>query len=182
MNALNQIEAAWLHWLQDAAGCAFLDKVMPVITSLSDAGLFWIVLAAVLLCFRKTRRAGMTMGLALIFGLLVCNLTLKPLAARIRPFDFDPSIRLIVEHMSDYSFPSGHTTAAFEGAVGLWLHHKKPGWICLVLAVLIAFSRLYLMVHYPTDVLAGAILGSLLAFAASRCANCLIEKTKLPAE
>ncbi|MBQ8369344.1 MAG: phosphatase PAP2 family protein, partial [Clostridia bacterium] len=82
MNALNQIEVGWLHGLHDAVGCAFLDFVMPLITSLSDAGIFWIILAVILLFFRKTRRAGMTMGLALIFGLLLCNLTLKPLTAR----------------------------------------------------------------------------------------------------
>lgn len=181
MNALNQIEVGWLHALQDAVGCAFLDFVMPLITSLSNTGIFWIILAVILLFFKKTRRAGMTMGLALIFGLLLCNLTLKPLTARIRPYIFDPSIQLIVGPESEFSFPSGHTISAFEGAVGLWIHHRKAGWACIVLAALIGFSRLYLMVHYPTDVIAGMLLGIVLAFIASWCINRVIEKTKIPA-
>lgn len=180
MNALNQIEVGWLHALQDAAGCAFLDFIMPLITSLSDAGIFWIILAVILLCFKKTRRAGMTMGLALIFGLLLCNLTLKPLTARIRPYIFDPAIQLIVGPESEFSFPSGHTISAFEGAVGLWIRHRKAGWACIVLAVLIGFSRLYLMVHYPTDVIAGMLLGIVLAFIAAWCIDRVIEKAKLP--
>ena len=180
MNALNQIEVGWLHALQDAVGCAFLDFVMPLITSLSNTGIFWIILAVILLFFKKTRRAGMTMGLALIFGLLLCNLTLKPLTARIRPYVFDPSIQLIVGPESEFSFPSGHTISAFEGAVGLWIHHRKAGWACIVLAALIGFSRLYLMVHYPTDVIAGVIFGVVIAAVACVIGNFIVKKTKMP--
>ena len=104
------------------------------------------------------------MALALIMGLLLCNLTLKPLVARIRPYDyqlafFQKNIPLLIEAQHDFSFPSGHTIASFEAAVALTLHHKKLGIAAIVLAVLIAFSRLYLYVHYPTDVLAGMVVG-----------------------
>jgi len=166
VNVLNSFEIKLLHGLQNAIQCEFLDWFMPLVTSLANSGIFWILLAVILLCFRKTRHIGVTMAIALILGLLVGNLTLKPLTARIRPYDFDPSIVLLVLPEHDFSFPSGHTMASFEGAFSVFLCHRKAGIAALILAALIAFSRLYLMVHYPTDVIAGAVLGSLLACAA----------------
>lgn len=182
MDWLNQIEVGILHDIHDALQCTFMDKVMPVITALGDAGIFWIVLAVVLLFFKKTRRAGLTMAISLIFGLLLCNLTLKPLVARIRPYDFDATLKalLIVEGESDFSFPSGHTIASIEAAFALWLNHRKWGTAAVILAFVIAFSRLYLLVHYPTDVLASVVLGILIAIAAFALAKWIIKKTKLP--
>ena len=118
--------------------CAFLDAVMPFISKLGDGGAIWIALTLVLMLFRKTRRTGYMLALSLVLGLLIGNLTLKPLIARVRPYDANPDFVLLIDRLSDYSFPSGHA---------------------LVLALLIAFSRLYLYVHYPSDVLAGALLG-----------------------
>jgi len=166
VNSLNSFEAGLLHDLQNAVQSDFLDRIMPSVTALADFGSFWILLAAVLLCFRKTRRTGATVAAALILGIFVGYLTLKPLIARIRPYDFDPSIVLLVLPEHDFSFPSGHTMASFEGAFSVFLCHRKAGIAALILAALIAFSRLYLMVHYPTDVIAGAVLGCLLACAA----------------
>ena len=166
MNTFNSLEIVFLHNLQNTIQCDFLDWFMPIITSLGNAGIFWILLAAAFLCFRKTRKIGITMGIALIFGLIIGNLTLKPLTARTRPYDFDPSIVLLIPPEHEFSFPSGHTLASFEGAVSLFLYHKKSGITALILASLIAFSRLYLMVHYPIDVIVGTILGSAFAFAA----------------
>ena len=167
MNALNSFELGLLHSLHDAVGCRFLDIFLSCITHLGDAGLFWFALAVVLILIPKTRKVGLHMGIALIFGTLVCNVTLKPLVARIRPYDADPSIVLLVKAPHDYSFPSGHTAASFEGAVSIWMHDKKSGAAALVLASLIAFSRLYLMVHYPTDVLGGLVIGIMSAILAS---------------
>jgi len=158
-----------LDWIQANLACGVLDFLMPIITVLGDAGIFWIAAAVILMCFPKYRKAGLSMGVALLIGVVLCNMILKPLVGRIRPYDyqlqhFGRTIELLVATPHDYSFPSGHTIASFEAAVALTLHHKKLGAAALVLAVLIAFSRMYLYVHYPTDVLASVILGTAIAF------------------
>lgn len=161
-----------LEWIAANLRCAVLDFLMPLITLLGDAGIFWIAASVVLMIFPKYRKAGLSMGIALLIGLLVCNVTLKPWVARVRPYDyqlehFGKVITLLVATPHDYSFPSGHTIASFEAAVALTLHHKKLGTVALILAVLIAFSRMYLYVHYPTDVLASVVLGTGIAFLGS---------------
>ncbi len=139
---------------------------MPKITLLGDAGIFWIALAIILLIPKKTRTTGFMMGVALVLGLIVCNITIKPLVARPRPYDvagLTGPYLCKIQH--DFSFPSGHTTASFEGATVIFMRHRKWGIAALILAALIAFSRLYLYVHYPTDVLAGFVLGVLFGIA-----------------
>ena len=158
-----------LNWIAAHLWCPFLDAVMPVITLLGDAGIFWIAIAVVLLFFPKTRKVGLGMGAALLMGLVLCNLMLKPMIARIRPYDyqlehFGVTIKLLIEAQHDFSFPSGHTIASFEAAVVLIKNSKKMGIPAMILAVLVAFSRMYLYVHYPTDVLASVILGVGIAF------------------
>jgi undecaprenyl-diphosphatase len=158
-----------LRWIASNLHSAFGDAVMPIITLLGDAGIFWIAIAAILLFIPKTRKIGLSMGAALLMGLLICNVTLKPLVARIRPYDyelqhFQTQIPLLVEGLHDFSFPSGHTIASFEAATVILLYNKKWGIAAMVLAALIAFSRLYLYVHYPTDVLASVVLGIGIAF------------------
>ena len=155
-----------LDWIAANLWCPFLNAVMPVITLLGDAGIFWIAIAVALLFFPKTRKIGLGMGAALIIGLLVCNVTLKPLVARIRPYDyqaehFGVTIKLLIEAQHDFSFPSGHTIASFEACTVMLLGSKKLGIPATLLAILIAFSRMYLYVHYPTDVIASVILGTL---------------------
>ena len=157
-----------LDWIASNLWCPFLDAVMPVITALGDAGIFWMAVAVALLLFRKTRRAGLGMAFAMLMGLLLCNLTLKPLCQRPRPYDyqyevFGKVIPLIIERQHDFSFPSGHTIASFEAAGVIVLNNRKWGIAALILACLIAFSRLYLYVHYPTDVLFSVVLGFALA-------------------
>lgn len=136
-----------------------LDAVLPVITSFGNGGLGWILLSLLLLCIPRYRKAGLTMALALIFCLLIGNLTLKPLVARMRPYSYFPDMTLLIPPEKDFSFPSGHTFASFAAATALFLHHYKEGVAAYVLAAVIAFSRLYLYVHFPSDVLAGLILG-----------------------
>lgn len=162
-----------LDWIAGNLHCGFLDTVMPLITLLGDAGIFWIAIAVVLLFFPGTRKMGLSMGAALLLGVVVCNLIMKPGFARIRPYDyqlehFGKTIQLLVAAPHDFSFPSGHTIASFEAATAICIHNKKWGIPALVLACLIAFSRLYLYVHYPTDVLASVILGVAFAFLGSR--------------
>ncbi len=144
---------------------AYLDKIMPLITKLGDAGIFWIALALILLIPKKTRRTGAAMGVAMLIGLIIGNGILKNVIARTRPFDIShpvlPKNRLLIDPPTDYSFPSGHTLASFEAATAIYKDHTVYGFAAFVLALLIAFSRIYLQVHYPSDVIGGAILGFL---------------------
>ncbi len=155
-----------LEWIQANWANPILDKIMPIITLFGDAGIFWIACSVILLFTKKYRKIGLGMGLALMMGLLVCNVTLKPLVARPRPYDFQlehcgKEIILLIEAQHDFSFPSGHTIASFEACTVLMLGNKKLGIPATILAILIAFSRMYLYVHYPTDVIASVILGTL---------------------
>lgn len=161
-----------LDWIQETLGCRLLDVTMPLITILGDAGIFWIACSVILMLIPGQRKAGFSMGVALAIGLVVCNLILKPMVERIRPYDyqlqyFGREIALLIEAQHDFSFPSGHTIASFEACVALTLHNKKLGIPACILAVLIAFSRLYLYVHYPTDVFASIILGFIIAWVAT---------------
>ena len=188
------------------------DEIMPIITMLGDNGIIWIVMAAVMLLFKRTRKLGAAMAIALMIDVVCCNFIIKPLVARIRPFDVNTAIKLIISAPDDYSFPSGHTAAAFAAFGALFFGRNKltgsPNsfvgmniyddlskhngsiapvgvqvlnyefkserinvfsqknlWIpVLVLAIFIAASRLYLYVHYPTDVLVGMVLGTLFGF------------------
>ena len=158
-----------LEWIAANLRCPFMDTIMPIITLLGDAGIFWIAIAALCLFFPKYRKMGLSMGISLLIGLLVCNVLLKPLVGRIRPYDyqlehFGKQIQLLVAAQHDFSFPSGHTIASFEAATAIMLHNKKLGIVAMILAVMISFSRLYLYVHYPTDVLASIVLGTAIAF------------------
>ena len=153
-----------LDWIQNHLHCGFFDTIMPPVTRLADSGILWIALAVVLLCIPKYRQLGLSMGAALLLGLVICNLTMKPLLHRIRPYDYlwehyGIQVKLLIEAPHDFSFPSGHTIASFEAATVLMLKDRKWGIPALILAGIIAFSRLYLYVHYPTDVLVSILLG-----------------------
>lgn len=137
-----------------------ITKIMKAASKLGDAGFVWILLTGVLLMIPKTRKVGILVSVALLLDVLTCNVILKPLIARTRPYDVNTAVELLIRAPRDYSFPSGHTAASFAAAAALWFADKKKLAIpALVLAVLIAFSRMYFYVHYPTDVLGGAILG-----------------------
>lgn len=155
------MELRFLDFLQ-TIHTPLLDKILAFITSLGNAGIVWIVLAVVLLILPKTRKTGIIVAAALLMDLVLCNLILKNLVARVRPYDVNTAIAILIKKPLDFSFPSGHTAASFAAMTALFLAKMKKAWIAaLVLAVLIAFSRLYFYVHYPTDVLGGAIVGIL---------------------
>lgn len=173
---MNVFELKILDFIQEHFKCALLDWFMPFITKLGDKGIFWIAVAVVLLFTKKYRKTGAMMGVALLLGLLVGNLALKPLVARVRPYDMPGvNVELLVEHLADKSFPSGHALACFEAATVLMINDKRLGIPALIIAVLVALSRLYLYVHYPTDVIAGAVLGILFGFIACIIVNRVVK-------
>ena len=170
-----------LDWLAENVHCGFLDAVMPWITKLGDGGIFWIAVAVILFLFPKTRKIGLGMGFAMALGLLICNGIMKPMIARPRPYDFQlaqfgKTIQLLIEAETSFSFPSGHTIASLEASVVLLKNDKRMGIPAFILAILIAFSRMYLYVHYPTDVLLSVLLGTLFAFVGNALAGLVAPK------
>ncbi len=159
MNFVNQIDFSILNFIVAYFQCGFLDTVMPVVSELGNNGFIWGILALGLLWKKEHRKTGFGILAVLVIGFIICNLGIKPLVARIRPFEFNPAIKLLVTAPLDYSFPSGHTWASFAAVTVLFLHRLKGRYVALAFAMLMAFSRLYLYVHYPTDVLAGILLG-----------------------
>lgn len=146
------------------------DRIMCAVTSLGNVGMIWILLAVVLLVLPKTRKSGAIVMAALVLDVILCNGILKPLFARVRPCDVNTTIQLLMPRPSDYSFPSGHTAASFAAVTALFFAGEKNLWKpALVLAVLIAFSRLYLYVHYPTDILGGIAVGVICGYAGMVC-------------
>lgn len=159
------IEFQILDYLQ-TIHTPLLDKIMVGASTLGNTGILWIALTLILLIIPKTRPVGKVLVLALIIELVFVNLILKPVVHRPRPFDVNPVVQLLVKSPKDYSFPSGHTSMAFTMVSGLFLMKKKElGIAACILATAIAFSRLYLYVHYPTDVLAGVVIGILSGYA-----------------
>ncbi len=164
-----QWDGGILLWIQENLRADWLTPVMQAVTFLGDSGWFWIALAAVLCCFRPTRRAAVAAAIALLLSLLVNNLFLKPLVDRTRPYEVVEGLVNLVPPPGDPSFPSGHAGASFAASTAMFPHLKRRWGVCLmVLAVLIALSRLYLGVHFPTDVAAGALIGVVLGMVGSR--------------
>ena len=165
-----------LDWFQ-TLHTPVLDKFMTSVTKLGNAGIFWIILTVLFLLIPKMRKTGVVMAAALIIDLLLCNVLLKNLVARTRPYDVNTGIQLLVAKLRDYSFPSGHTAASFASAAALYFAGEKKRWKpALVHACLIAVSRLYLYVHYPTDVLGGVVIGIIAGYLGYRLVKVLEDK------
>ena len=166
-------ELAVLDWIQTHLRRGFLDAVLPVISWTCDHGEIWILLAAVLLFWKKHRWTGVSVSFALILDLICCNMILKPLVGRIRPFAVNTAVELLTAPPADASFPSGHTAASFAAVFALWASGSPLWKPAAVLASVIAFSRLYLYVHWPTDVLGGILVGAAAGWAGARLADAL---------
>ena len=178
MEALLQMDGGALLWIQEFIRQAWLDPIVSFYTKLGDAGIMWIVLCVALLIFPRTRRAGLAGAMALILSLICTNLILKNIFTRTRPWLVVEGLTALVAEHDPNSFPSGHTSASFAAATALWptLGKKWARVTVMVLAALMALSRLYVGVHYPSDVLAGAAVGVFCGWAGCRLLHFLEER------
>ncbi len=153
-----------LNFIADNLHCPMLDKFFVFITGLGNAGIIWILITALLLLGKRTRAAGIASAFSLVLALIFVNITIKPLFDRVRPFAADTSLLrgVLIELPSDGSFPSGHTAAGFAASTAVFCHNRRIGILMYVLAFFIGVSRLYLCVHFPTDVVFGALIGTAL--------------------
>lgn len=163
---ITRFDFSLLYFIQEHLRTSFMDGVAAFLSEVFDGGLLWLILCAVLLIFRRTRSTGVMVLAAMGVALLIGEFGMKNIFCRVRPCVVDSSVPLAVDLPSSYSFPSGHTGSSFAAATALFLRNKKWGIPSLVLAAVIGLSRMYLFVHFPTDVLAGAVLGILCAILA----------------
>ena len=174
--AIFAADRAVLLFLQELRA-PVLTAVLRFFTHLGDSGAVWIALCAVLLILRPTRRGAVELALSLAVTAILCNLILKPIIARPRPFLTIEELELIVPALTSYSFPSGHASSSLAAAMSLTLAYGRRGAWAFVPAVLIAFSRMYVGIHYPSDVIVGALLGCAVAWAVHRACRGWREKS-----
>lgn len=157
---LNQIESEFLVWIQENLRFDWLNDIFVFITHFGDGGLFWILVSVFLLLRKSTRKAGITSSVSIALGALCTNVCLKNLVQRTRPYVVNENLNVLIDFPSDYSFPSGHTCASFAVATVIFcLLPRKYGVPAIIFASLIAISRMYVGVHYFTDILGGLIVG-----------------------
>ena len=179
METLLNLDVGFLLFLQDSVRNPILNSIMIFITSLGNGGMLWIAATVLLMIPKKTRKIGLMSAIALLGSLIINNNLIKNLVQRPRPFRTFPELQIIIPTPSEFSFPSGHTSSSFAAAAVFYRHlPKKLGVPSVVLAGLIGFSRLYVGVHYPTDVLAGVIMGILLSYMAEFLVDFIGKKLK----
>lgn len=159
MNIITDIDFKVLNFIHEHFTNSLFDFLMPKVSFLGNKGMIWIAAAIIMLIFKKYRETGIKIGIGLLTGVIIGNVLLKNLLARERPCWINDTVQMLIAIPQDYSFPSGHTLSSFIAATIIMNSNKRMGIAAYVLASLIAFSRLYLYVHFPTDVLAGVLLG-----------------------
>lgn len=154
-------EMDFLRFISENFHNEFADAFMLAVTSLGNYGFIWILLCCVLIMFSKTRKTGICMAVSLIIVFVSVNVVFKPLFDRARPFEISPEIAksIIIALPQDGSFPSGHTAAAFAAGRAAFTSGKKAGAVVMLCAFVMGISRLYFAVHFPTDVVGGALWG-----------------------
>ena len=176
LEAVTTWDASVITAIYENVHSAFLTMFFRIVTLLGEGGIFWIAVAVILLFFKKTRRSGICIGASLLIGVIVGNGIIKNVVARPRPYDAIAGIESVVSHLSDYSFPSGPSLCCFEAATALAMNRTKWAIPAYVGAVLVAVSRLFLFVHYPTDVICGALLGVLFGVLGSLAAGAIYDR------
>ena len=175
---MQTLELTILNWIQAHLRCGFLDAVLPAISWTCNHGELWILLAVVLLLVRGQRKYGAAVSCALVLDLISCNIIIKPLVGRVRPFAVNTAVQLLTKAPLDASFPSGHTAVSFAAVFALKTAGSPLWKPALAVAVVIALSRLYLYVHWPSDVLAGALLGAAVGWAGAKLTALALRRTQ----
>ena len=169
MDTITTIDFSILHFMNNYLHNGFFDNVMPSFSALGDRGLIWICFAALLLSFPRYRKYVPFLLLSLLLSYVIGEILIKPWVCRIRPCNIE-IVPMLIVRPHDFSFPSAHSMTSFSAAVFLWNTHRKVGRVALVMATCIAFSRLYLFVHFPSDVLIGSVLGGVIGYLTYRLA------------
>lgn len=179
MEGFFQLDGNILLWIQEYIRNDFLTPIFKFITSLGDEGYVWIAIAIVLLFVKNYRKVGLMVGASLLGSLVFNNVIVKNIVARPRPYRMIETLTILIPEPGEYSFPSGHTSSSFAAGVVLYLMlPKKYGIPAMVLAFLIGISRLYVGVHYPTDVLGGMVMGTLIAVSVVKATEKIRKKRK----
>ncbi len=179
---LKSLDWAILHWIQDNLRMEILDKIMPVFSFLGNGGLVWIVLAVILLIPRRTRRTAILVLIGLAAAGLIGTNLIKEFVARPRPCWLDDSVVMLIKVPQDYSFPSGHTVCGVVSCFLINRTNKVIGFFSVILMLLIAFSRMYLYVHFPSDILAGLVFGIIVGAIIWAIGGRWARKGRLPKE
>ncbi|MDP4179658.1 MAG: phosphatase PAP2 family protein [Bacillota bacterium] len=178
---IQNIDEKLLFFIQDHFHNGILDKVMPLVTDLGNWGFLWLTVSIILIISKKYRKIGLMAMASFLLSFLLSENVIKYIVQRPRPFVLFDQYKLLIPKPSNFSFPSSHSTEAFATAAILFKKSKVTGIVFLVIAALIAFSRLYLFVHFPSDVLGGIITGLICAFIVNYTAK-HIYKNKAPVE
>lgn len=156
---ITQVDFSILDFIFDNLHSAFMDSFMVFLSMIGEGGAIWFLIAVPMLFFKKSRVCGFMMIVSMALTLLIGEFALKNLVGRVRPCNVNTDIELLVNRPKSFSFPSGHTGSSFTAATCIFIWKKRVGIFALVLAFLIAFSRLYNYVHFPSDILGGIVLG-----------------------
>ncbi|MDE6519127.1 MAG: phosphatase PAP2 family protein [Ruminococcus sp.] len=182
MDIIREIDFMVLDYVREHLRNGFLDNIMPIVTMCGDMGIFWVAVALIISAKKKYKQCSITMLIGMIVGVLIGNFVVKNIVQRDRPCWIIDIENMLIANPKDFSFPSGHTMSSFIASTILFYYDKKLGIPSFAVALLIAFSRLYLYVHFPTDIIGGALLGVAIAVMTISTTNKYIFKKEKTSE